>query len=111
MKGVEVCKVTFTKTLMISKSRVDISLAKAETETFTDKRGKRTASHAFSDQQKQLIVDHIRNTFSSDSSLKGMWQNYLASHPEDLISESSYKRMFYKKFNLKFKKKIKKDNN
>ena len=108
LKGVEVCKVTFLKTLMISKSRVDISLAKAETETFTDKRGKKKSPHAFSDQKNQLIVDHIKSTYRAESSLKVMWQNYMTTYPEDHVSESSYKRMFYKKFNLKFKRRIKK---
>lgn len=37
LKGVEVCKLTFVKTLQISNSRIDVSLAKMESEVSASK--------------------------------------------------------------------------
>lgn len=110
LKGVEVCKVTFMKTLSISSSRVDSSLAKTDCEIFTDKRGKKKSALAFSKEKKQLVVNHIKDCYNPLLTLRGMWNQYMESYPDDAVSESFYKRMFYENFNLKFNKnKIQKD--
>lgn len=91
LKGVEVCKTTFTKTLMISNSRIDVSLQKMETENFNDERGKKKAGHGFSDEKKEKVIVHIKENFMPDSSLRGLWGIYTASYPDDPVSESYYK--------------------
>lgn len=94
LKGVEVCKTTFTKTLMISNSRIDVSLQKMETENFNDERGKKKAGHGFSDEKKEKVIAHIKDNFMPDSSLRGLWGIYTASYPDDPVSESYYKSKF-----------------
>lgn len=70
LKGVEVCKTTFTKTLMISNSRIDVSLQKMESENFSDERGKRkTGSKAFPDEKKEQVIRHIKHNYTPESSL------------------------------------------
>ncbi|CRK98754.1 CLUMA_CG011919, isoform A [Clunio marinus] len=108
LKGVEVCKTTFTKTLMISNSRIDVSLQKMETENFNDERGKKKTANAFSDEKKEKVITHIKSNFVPDASLRGLWSNYQMSHSDDPVSESYYKRIFYENFNLKTKKIVKK---
>lgn len=55
LKGVEVCKTTFTKTLQISNSRIDVSLQKMGSESFNDERGKKKAGHGFSDERRMKV--------------------------------------------------------
>jgi hypothetical protein len=108
LKGVEVCKKTFVKTLMISNSRIDVSLKKMENETFTDERGKKRAGHGFSDEIRKEVINHIKESYdTSNSGLRGMWNDYQATHEKTPVSESYYKRMFYENFNLKITKKTK----
>ena len=102
LKGNEVCKVTFMKTLKISSSRVDSSLVKSE--TFIDKRGKKKSSKAFSNEKKQIVVDHIKSSYFPQQTLRGMWNLYMESFPDEPVSESFYKRIFYENFKLKFSK-------
>lgn len=97
LKGVEVCKTTFTKTLMISNSRIDVSLQKMETENFNDERGKKKAGHGFSDEKKEKVIVHIKENFMPDSSLRGLWGIYTASYPDDPVSESYYKSKLNKR--------------
>lgn len=94
LKGVEVCKTTFTKTLMISNSRIDVSLQKMESETFNDERGKKKAGHGFSDEKKEKVIMHIKDNYAPDSSLRGLWGIYTSSFPDDPVSESYYKREY-----------------
>lgn len=100
LKGVEVCKTTFTKTLMISNSRIDVSLQKMETENFNDERGKKKAGHGFSDEKREKVVMHIKNNFGPESSLRGLWTIYTASNPNDPVSESYYKSKLIGSLNL-----------
>lgn len=104
LKGVEVCKVTFMKTLQISGSRIDSSLAKTDSEVFTDKRGKKKSSFAFTEERKLLVVNHIKDCYYPQQTLRGMWTHFMESFPDDAVSESFYKRMFYENYNLKFNK-------
>lgn len=106
LKGVEVCKTTFTKTLMISNSRVDVSLQKLETENFNDERGKKRSKIGFSLERKERVIDHIKDSYGPDSSLRGLWNGYMELNPEEPVSESYYKRMFYENFDLKSSRKI-----
>lgn len=104
LKGVEVCKVTFIKTLMISSSRVDSSLAKTDKEVFIDKRGRNKSTLAFSNEKKQKVVNHIKNSYCPTHTLRGMWALYINTFPDDPVSESFYKRVFYENYKLKFNK-------
>jgi hypothetical protein len=104
LKGFEICKSTFTKTLSISNSRIDVSLQKMETENFNDERGRKKASHGFSEEVKEAVILHIKTNFTQNSSLRGLWNLYTATNPDNPVSESYYKRMFYENFNLKVKK-------
>jgi hypothetical protein len=94
LKGVEVCKIAFTKTLRISNSRVDVCLQKMESENFTDERGKNRIGHGFSEEMKEGVINHIKNNFTNESSLRGLWNCYQATHPEQQVSESYYKSKF-----------------
>lgn len=94
LKGQEVCKTTFTKTLMISNSRIDVSLQKMEAESFNDERGKKRTGHGFSDEKKEKVIAHIKENHQTDSSLRGLWCSYQSQYPDDPVSESYYKREF-----------------
>lgn len=91
LKGTEVCKTLFVKTLQISNSRIDVCLQKMESENFTDERGKKRLGHGFSDELKEQVIQHIKDNFRHDSSLRGLWNTYLALHPDHPVSESYYK--------------------
>lgn len=127
LKGIEVCKTTFTKTLMISNSRIDVSLQKMETESFTDERGRKRSGQGFSEEKKEKIIAHIKENYQNEPSLRGMWNAYMSNNPDDPVSESYYKSklltstpevhilnnsmflgMFYENFNLKVRKVVKK---
>lgn len=94
LKGIEVCKTTFTKTLMISNSRIDVSLHKMETERFYDERGKKRIGQGFSEEKKEKIISHIKDNYESEASLRGMWTAYMNNNSDDPVSESYYKREF-----------------
>lgn len=94
LKGQEVCKTTFTKTLMISNSRIDISLQKMEAESFKDERGKGRTGSGFSEEKREKVISHIKNNYKTDSSLRGLWVTYQSENPDDPVSESYYKREF-----------------
>lgn len=104
LKGVEVCKTTFTKTLKISNSRVDVCLQKMESENFSDERGKKRSRIGFSEERKEKVIDHIKQSFEPESSLRGMWSSYMEINPDEPVSESYYKRLFYENFDLKVRK-------
>lgn len=91
LKGVEICKTTFTKTLMISNSRIDVSLAKMESENFNDERGRKRANHGFSDEKREKVIAHIKDNYSPDASLRGLWNIYMTGNGDDPVSESYYK--------------------
>lgn len=102
LKGVEVCKTTFVKTLRISNSRIDVSLHKMESENFTDERGKKRVGHGFSEETKEGVINHIKTNFTPSSSLRGLWNTYQATHPEQPVSESYYKSELSQLFNKIF---------
>lgn len=92
LKGVEVCKMTFTKTLQISNSRIDVSLAKMENENFMDERGKKKRrKHGFGEETQNAVIEHIKSNFNSETSLRSLWNAYQATHEEIPVSESYYK--------------------
>lgn len=94
LKGFEICKTTFTKTLMISNSRIDVVLQKGDDDRLQDERGKKKAGHGFSEEKREKIISHIKDNFQPDSSIRGLWTVYMSSNPEDPVSESYYKRKF-----------------
>lgn len=75
-----------------------------ETENFTDERGKKKSKIGFSQERKEKVIEHIKDSFEPDSSLRGMWNSYMEINPEEPVSESYYKRMFYENFDLKVRK-------
>lgn len=62
-----------------------------ESENFTDERGKNRRGHGFSNEIKEGVIQHIKENFKPDSSLRGLWNSYQAAQPEQLVSESYYK--------------------
>lgn len=94
LKGVEVCKITFVKTLMISNSRIDVCLMKMETENFTDERGRKRSYQGFSEEKRTKVISHIKESYSEGKTLRSMWQTFMNEHPDDKVSESYYKSKF-----------------
>lgn len=89
---------------MISNSRVDVSLQKMETENFNDERGKKRSKIGFTQERKEKVIEHIKDSYGPESSLRGLWNGYMELNPEEPVSESYYKRMFYENFDLKVRK-------
>lgn len=79
---------------MISNSRIDVSLQKGETENFNDERGKKKAGHGFTFERKEKVIQHIKENYVAESSLRGLWNSYSNAYPNDPVSESYYKRKF-----------------
>lgn len=77
---------------MISNSRIDVSLQKGETENYNDERGKKKAGHGFTFERKEKVIQHIKENYVAESSLRGLWNMYSNSYPDDPVSESYYKR-------------------
>lgn len=120
LKGQEVCKITFLNTLQINSSRVNHSLKKQDDEIIVDKRGKASGGkNALSEEKVDMVINHIasfpqvsnstksRNKsgikyISTDLTLNGMFNAYCDSHIEP-VSRSSYKKIFYERFNLRFR--------
>lgn len=117
--GEVVCKKAFLKTLQIGASRVELALRKQCSDEYADERGKSSGGrNAMTFQQKEEVFDQIRSFpkyvshycrketnakfLSSDLTLVKMYQLYKSSH-EKAISFSSYRRIFYENFNLRFK--------
>lgn len=117
--GQQVCKKAFLKTLKIDASRVNLALRKQCCDEYTDERGMSSGGqNAMSFAQRTAVIDHIESFpkyvshycrkvtnakfLSSDLSLTKMYELYKTSH-EEAISFSSYQRIFYNNFNLRFK--------
>lgn len=110
LKGQEVCKLAFCKTLQISSSRIDISLSKYDQDQMDDRRGRGKKVNALSEERLEEVLNHISSFptldgrhLSSDLTLRKMYHLY-KEESENPVSESSYKKQFYQHFNLKFKK-------
>lgn len=110
LKGIEVCKVAFCRTLHISSSRIDISLSKLESDSIGDQRGRGKKVNALSDERLEEILNHIASFptsdgrhLSSELTLRKMYHLY-REQSDNPVSESSYKKQFYQNFNLKFKR-------
>jgi len=60
-----------------------------------DERGKKKRrKHGFGEDTQNAVIEHIKNNFNSETSLRGLWNNYQATHEEIPVSESYYKSMF-----------------
>lgn len=92
LKGVEVCKKSFTKTLMISNSRIDVCLVKMETENFTDERGKKRNYNGFPEEKKSKIIEYVKKNYNDNKTLRSLWQSFVDENIDDAISESYFKR-------------------
>lgn len=118
--GRVVCKIMFLRTLQINQNRVNVALKKLNCDTFADGRGKLNGGwNALSAATKEGIRSHISsfpkyishyNRSQTDSrylhcnlNLRKIFDLYKKKH-EDSVSFSSYKRIFYDDFNLRFKK-------
>lgn len=119
MCGKSVCKTAFLKTLRIDAGRVELALRKQCTDEYADERGKFSGGqNSMSFAQRQEVITHIESFpkyvshycrkvtnakfLSADLNLVKMYELYQISH-QDLIGFSSYKRIFYDNFNLRFK--------
>lgn len=120
----KVCRGMFVHTLSISTKRVDTALKKVRSDSVVDKRGKKQGAHNKISQQKTEEVvnqinkipkytSHYRRERSDAEylppglTLQEMYEVYKAEAVEP-VSFSTYRRIFLKKFNLKFKH-LKKD--
>lgn len=117
--GQEVCKQVFLKTLKIDASRVNLALRKQCCDEYVDERGKFSGGHnKMSFAKREEVFVHIESFpkyvshycrkvtsakfLSHDLTLTKMYELYKSSH-EQPISFSSYQRIFYDNFNLRFK--------
>lgn len=117
--GQVICKTAFLKTLQIDASRVELALRKQCSEEYADERGKSSGGqNAMTLEQKEAIIAHIdsfpkyishycRNKTDAkflgpDLDLESMYKLYKSSD-DNAVSLSSYKRIFYDNFNLRFK--------
>lgn len=119
----EICKQTFLKTLGICQSRIDVAMQKNNrSSNFKDNRG--TASggkNKINEDDINLIVGHIDSFpkyishycrgktdsryLNTELNLLKMYDLFKAKYPtnENLPSLATYKKIFYEKFNLRFK--------
>lgn len=121
--GQEVCKTALTRTLQINEGRLAVALDKHKNcDTYADLRGKFSGGrNAFPPEKIDEIRRHIssfpkyvshytRNQTDSkylnaNLTLAEMYRLYTAMFQNDNpVSESVYKEIFYKDFNLRFKK-------
>lgn len=121
-----VCRNMFIKTLGISTKRINTSLVKMRTEdSITDKRGTQGGWNKLSEDLKTQVIEHIQKFpkyishysraetnsqfLPPEMTLKKMFELYLdGKERHNTVSFSSYKKIFYRNFNLKFKT-LKKD--
>lgn len=117
--GHEVCKTAFLKTLQIDACRVELALRKQCADEYADERGTLSGGqNKLSFAQKEEVCEHIESFpkyvshycrkvtnakfLSSDLTLTKMYELYTEKR-ENSVSFSSYKRIFYDNFNLRFK--------
>lgn len=117
--GKSVCKKAFLKTLRIDAGRVELALRKQCTDEYADERGKSSGGqNSMTFEQRQGVIAHIESFpkyvshycrkvtnakfLSADLTMVKMYELYKEDH-EDAIGFSSYKRIFYDNFNLRFK--------
>lgn len=116
--GREVCKTAFLKTLQIDACRVDLALRKQCCDEYVDERGKSSGGqNQMTFAQREEVCAHIESfpkyvshycrkvtnvqfLRSDDLTLARMNELYTE---ECTVSFSSYKRIFYDNFNLRFK--------
>lgn len=57
-----------------------------------DERGKKKRrKHGFGEETKEAVIEHIKNNFNSETSLRGLWNAYQSTHEDSPVSESYYK--------------------
>lgn len=117
--GQAVCKMAFLRTLKIDSSRVTLALRKQCCDEYSDERGKYSGGlNAMPLAKRKAVIEHIESFpkyvshycrkvtcakfLSGDLCLTKMYELYKTSH-EEPISFSSYQRIFYNNFNLRFK--------
>lgn len=119
----EVCKIAFLKTLQITQNRIDVALKKRTEPIIRDERGLKSGGrNKCSDQQISEICQHIDSFpkyishycrketsakfLNPDLNIPKMYDLYKEQHTDNntkLVSLSTYKKIFYKYFNLRFK--------
>lgn len=117
--GKSVCRTAFLKTLRIDAGRVELALRKQCSDEYADERGKFSGGqNSMTFAQRQDVIAHIESFpkyvshycrkvtnakfLSPDLTLVKMYELYTDNH-ESIIGFSSYKRIFYDNFNLRFK--------
>ncbi|KAJ8894309.1 hypothetical protein PR048_006928 [Dryococelus australis] len=96
--GVQVCKKNFTPTLKISRGRINGYLKKTQKCQIIDNKGKASVV-------KRLIISHIKRfpRYKSHCCRAQTSNDFLLHHKNEYsepVSLSSYKKIFYSKFNL-----------
>ena len=129
-EDVRVCKAMFMNTLQVDSARIHRALKKAKSGTLVDKRGKHVPANSTSSEALSSVHRHIRsfpcysshyernrvpdlNYLPCDLNLRKMYCLYkemikqenssTAEWEKHCVSETTYKRIFYRDFNLKFK--------
>ncbi|CAG9783437.1 unnamed protein product [Diatraea saccharalis] len=120
LKGVSVCKAAFLKTLSISQKPLDIALAKhRQQKPLLDKRGCTGGHNKITEAKSQEVINFIKSLpkykshycrektnskyLAPNLNLNFIYELYKEKYPEG-VSKSTFKNIFYKKFNLRFKK-------
>lgn len=119
MFGIEVCKTALVKTLQIGPGRLTVALKKLSCDSFEDGRGQSICGwNKLPSAKREEVKNHIasfpkyvshctRNQtdskfLHSSLNLSIMYRLYKEKFPNP-VSESFYKDVFYKDFNLRFK--------
>lgn len=118
--GHKVCKLGLMKILQISESRFSTALKKRKCATFKDGRGQTTGGrNALPTSKINEVCGHIASFpkyvshytrsqteskyLNSNLNLSRMYKLYKRKFKVDPVSKSSYKKVFYRRFNLRFK--------
>lgn len=119
--GNNVCKLGLLKTLQINECRLSVALKKYKySDTFADGRGQTTGGKNFLKPSKvREVISHISSFpkyvshytrsetnskfLNSNLNLSRMYRLYKRKFKNNPVSKSSYKKIFYRRFNLRFK--------
>ena len=118
-----VCRNIFTNTLKISTKRVNTALQKSRSLSIADKRGKHSNRKKISDEREQEVISQIskiptyishyrrnetdKKFFATDMTIEKIYTQY-KTEVQNPVSISTYKHIFYTKFNIT-RKQLKKD--
>ncbi|XP_054270345.1 uncharacterized protein LOC128991468 [Macrosteles quadrilineatus] len=125
LNKVVVCREMFAKTLLLSTKRINTALSKFKSESLLDQRGKQAGWNTMSEEKLNEIrkcidaipkyTSHYRRGETSalflppEMNINKMYELYVDGRSQnEVVSLSSFKKVFYTNYNLKFKS-LKKD--